>query len=332
MQAHGATIGMHTLYGVVAASPRFAQLCHVTAHYLADAMYASMGNLGEAMALCREGCSYACQHAVLTSYLRSLPEGSAPDLIRLCPRNPQHPHSLSQGHCTHGVGHGLAHYYHDPGKALTACLGLSLWWEQRQCSKGVLMEWSLDIVATQSPPADPVETLSPCRTVEPMNRNDCYYYFAPLVAWAADLSFPAMFAACKTVTPDNRGCFRGIGRSLGGVYLHQEGEVIRMCRSVSDNEAAHCLLGFLGILTNLTGIDRGMAFCREQTEALRARCAHDVGIAVHLRFTDEDRIAAECAKAGESQYAEACRKADIATWDPYAFPPSISNSSKAAGG
>src|SRR5207253_11372636 len=62
-------------------------LPYTTLFRSSEAMYARVGNVSEAMALCQEGCAYACQHAVLTAYLRQLPQEASPALARLCPKD-----------------------------------------------------------------------------------------------------------------------------------------------------------------------------------------------------------------------------------------------------
>src|SRR3989475_10977026 len=100
-------------------------------------MYARVGNVSEAMALCQEGCAYACQHAVLTAYLRQLPQEASPALARLCPKD-QLGDGRTYWQCAHGVGHGLAHHFSDVQQALTACKEFSLPLGRKFCALGVL--------------------------------------------------------------------------------------------------------------------------------------------------------------------------------------------------
>jgi len=310
MQAQGATIGMRTLYQVAGASPRFRDFCHVTVHGLGEAMYTRLGNVSEAMALCQEGCAYGCQHAVLMAYLRELPQGELPALPRLCPPDPHQLDALSHNHCAHGVGHGLEYYFKDMSHALSACKGFPLPWERKRCAQGVFMEHSIDIMRTQAPPATPGYHLGLCRTIEADLRNDCYYYLVHLVYWATGGSDPALFAACEAVpVSDQRGCYRGIGRALGTKYIGHEETLIRLCGSGPDSHATDCLLGFAGILAGALGIDRGFGFCAKLPGEARIRCSQEVGRAIKLRWAAEDRIAAECQKAGEGRYVRACVEA-----------------------
>ena len=307
MQAQGATLGMRTLYQVAGAAPRFRDFCHVTVHRLGETMYTRLGNVSEAMALCQDGCAYGCQHAVLMAYLRELPQGELPALPRLCPSDPQQLDSLSHNHCAHGVGHGLEYYFKDVSHALSACTGFPLPFEQKRCTQGVFMEHAIDIMRTQAPSSAPESHLGLCRTVGSDLRNDCYYYLVHLVYWAAGGSDPALFAACEAVPlSDQRGCYRGIGRALGTQYIGQEEKLIRLCGSAQNARATDCLLGFTGILAGALGIDRGLSFCAKLPGEARIQCSQEVGRAIKLRWAAEDRITAECQKAGEGRYVQAC--------------------------
>ena len=303
----GATLSMLTLYQLAEASKRFGNLCHATAHHISEIMFERVGSVTEAMALCREGCAYGCQHAVLTAYLRSLPSGAQPDLERLCPQNPQHLFSLSHSHCIHGIGHGLAHYLDDIQLALAVCDKFSLAWEQHFCAKGVFMEHSNKVALTQPPSKDHDRHLSLCRTMKSRVRNVCYYYLIQLVTLAGDGTTRSMFAACKNVPTANRGsCFLGIGRSLTNEYIEREDDLIRLCRTQEEEDAASCLLGFAGVVASFVDVDRGFRFCARLPENVRIRCTRDVGIAVRLHWAAEDRITSECRKARAARYVDAC--------------------------
>jgi hypothetical protein len=307
---------MLTLYQLADASKRFGNLCHATAHHIAEIMFERVGSVTEAMAFCREGCAYGCQHAVLTAYLRSLPSGAQPDLGRLCPRDPQHTFSLSHSHCTHGIGHGLAHYWNDVRLALAVCEQFPLAWEQRFCTKGVFMEQSFKVASTESPSRNPDRYLDLCRAVEPRFRDDCYYYLIQLVSWAANGATLPMFSACESVAESNRkACYLGIGRAIGGDHVDREDELIRVCRAQGGEHAAYCMLGFAGVVANFVSTDRGFSFCAKISQDVRRPCVHDVGVAVHLRWDDEDTIATECRKAGDSIYVDTCMNAQLDTGD-----------------
>jgi hypothetical protein len=306
VQTQGATIGMHALYRLAGVSERFAHLCHVTAHHLAETMYAQVENIGEAMALCQEQCSYACQHAVLTSYLRDLPQGTLPDLDRLCPQNPPHPYSLSHRQCTHGVGHGLVHHFSDIHEALSICKHFSLPWAQRRCTQGVFMESTIQ-AHTQASSVPAATHLSLCQTIEPRQRFDCYSYRISLVDWATGSSISAMVAACGTIpVMDRPGCYFGIGKVLSGLYIEREEELVGVCRFGESTYTTECLLGFVSILTNYTGLDRGFRFCARLPDDARMRCSERMGRVVRLQWTAPEQISIECKKAGESPYARAC--------------------------
>ena len=321
IRTQGPTIAMLTLYQLADASAGFGNSCHVTAHHLSEAMYARVGNVAEAMALCQEGCAYACQHAVLTAYLRQLPQGTPPDFERLCPQG-QHGDGLTHWQCAHGAGHGLVHHFSDVQQALTACKEFSLPLGRKFCALGVFMERSFEIVRTQSPPSDPRHHLKLCATVEPHLRSDCYYYFISLVSWASRGSVPAMFEACEALSDETKpGCYRGIGRTLLAQYVDREGEVIPACRSGKAVYAADCWLGFASNLATARGLDRGFTFCAKLPEEARIRCSKDLGVAIRLRWADSDRIAAECQKAGGSLYVRACIDVKLSAGEPILRSP-----------
>ncbi|HZC68252.1 MAG TPA: hypothetical protein VE201_06510 [Nitrospirales bacterium] len=312
---------MLTLYQLADASPGFANFCHVTAHHLSEAMYARVGNVSEAMALCHEGCAYACQHAVLTAYLRQLPQGASLALERLCPQD-QHGEGLLYWQCAHGVGHGLAHHFSDVHQALTACKEFSLPLGRKFCTLGVFMERSFEIVRTQPPPSDPRHHLNLCAAIEPHLRSDCYYYFISLVSWASSGSVPAMFEACKALAGETKtGCYRGIGRVLLTPYVDREDEVLPVCRSGQEAYASDCLLGFASNLATARGLDRGFGFCAKLPEEVRIRCSKDLGVAIRLRWAAKDRIAAECRKADESRYVRACLDVKLNAGEPFSLSP-----------
>ena len=316
LRTQGPTIAMLTLYQLADASTGFGNFCHVAAHHLSEAMYARVGNVSEAMALCQEGCAYACQHAVLTAYLRQLPQEASPALARLCPKD-QLGDGRTYWQCAHGVGHGLAHHFSDVQQALTACKEFSLPLGRKFCALGVFMERSFEIVKTQTPPSDPRHHLNLCAAVEPHLRSDCYYYFIALVSWASGGSVPAMFAACETLSSETKpGCYRGIGRALVAQYVEREDELIRLCRSKQEAYAADCLLGFASNLATARGLDRGFAFCAKLPEEARMRCSKDLGVAIQLRSATKDRIAAECQKARESLYIRACVDVKLNAGEP----------------
>ena len=321
IRTQGPTIAMLTLYQLADASAGFGNSCHVTAHHLSEVMYARVGNVAEAMALCQEGCAYACQHAVLTAYLRQLPQEAAPVLARLCPPD-QRGNGLTYWQCAHGVGHGLAHHFSDVQQALTACKEFSLPLGRKFCTLGVFMERSFEIVRAQTPPSDPRHHLKLCATVEPHLRSDCYYYFIALVSWASGGSVPAMFAACETLSGETKpGCYRGIGRALIAQYVEREDELMRLCRSGQEAYAADCLLGFASNLVTARGLDRGFAFCAKLAEEARIRCSKDLGVAIRLRWTAKDRIKAECRKAGEELYVRACVDVKLNAGEPILRTP-----------
>lgn len=307
LNTHGATLAMLTLFQLADNSKRFGDRCHVIAHRISEGMYSRVGNFSEAMALCKEGCAYGCQHTVLAAYLGGLPSGMPPDLGWLCPQNPQHLFSLDHAHCTHGVGHGLTYYLNDVQRALAVCEQFQLGWEQHFCAKGAFMEHANKIASTQLPSNNPDRYLGLCRTVIPRVRNVCYYYLIQLVSWAADGAMQPMFTACKNVsTPNRSACFLGIGRLLTNEYIEQEDELIRVCRTQEGEDAASCLLGFAGVIASFVDIDRGFRFCARLSGSVRIPCSRDIGIAVRLHWAEEDRISSECKKAGGAEYVTAC--------------------------
>ena len=312
LQTQGSTVGMLRLYQLAETSPRFAGLCHVTAHQLSELMYETVGNISEAMALCKEGCAHACQHAVLRTYLLHLPQGTLPDLREFCPRRTPDELSMSSWQCTHAVGHGLAHYYSDPHQALSSCRQFPLYWEHRRCIQGVFMELTVMTDDTHARSSPVPHTLHLCQTVKPDERFDCYNRLISLVGRGTGDATPRKFAACNAIPPSDRpGCYFGIGRSLPGSYLEREEEAARVCRSGDSTYTTDCLLGFASVLVNSTNLGRGFEFCGRLNHAARVRCAESMGRAVRLLSPRPDQVAAECAKAGEPVYVRACREVKI---------------------
>ncbi len=322
MQAQGPTLGMLALYQLAGASPRFADSCHVTAHHLADAMYDGVNNIAEAMALCQEGCAYACQHAVLMNYLRGLSKGTSPDLARVCPQDPQGANLFRQRQCAHGVGHGLTYYFQDVAAAVMVCKGFARASERSFCRKGVFMEHASTIARTQAPQSDPDRYFILCTTLESQERDDCYFYAINLVYWATGGSIPAVFAQCETLPVVNKSsCYRGIGHALAAPYLEQEDELIRLCQTGQAAYVAHCHIGFAGNFASFLGIDRGFGFCAKLPEEERTACAKQVGVVVQLRWAGEDRVASECGKAGAPGYVRACLDAMLDDGAPSSLTP-----------
>ena len=322
MQAQGPAIGMLALYQTAEASPAFANLCHVAAHHLSEVMYGMLGNVSEAMALCREGCTYGCQHAVLKTHLRGLPPDTVPDFERLCPHDPQRLYSYQQWNCTHGVGHGLAHYFADVSQALSACNRFSLSLERRRCAQGVFMEHALEIVRTQAPPSAPGHHLALCAAVEAQQRRDCYLHFITLVYWATGGSVPAMFIECqKVASADQAGCYWGIGRGLAALYIEREDELPTVCRTGSAAFTDECILGFASVLVNVKGLDRGFGFCGKLAEEVRIRCVERMGQWTRLLRENKEEAATECRKAGAPRYVQACLSAKFDGEEPSTFAP-----------
>ena len=312
LHSKGPAEGMRTLYQLAEASPRFANLCHETAHRVSELMYESLGNIHDAMALCRTDCAYACQHAVIRSYLRGLPQGTLPELGRLCPRHHPDEHSMDLWQCTHGVGHGLAHYFPDVHHALATCRQFSAYWDHRRCVQGVFME-SVVITSRAHESSPPVQDpLQVCRTLEPDEQFDCYNLLIKLVGLEAGDPVPSRFAACDAIPPEHRaGCYFGIGRLLTGTYLEREEELIRVCHTGDPTFSTECLLGFSAALVNSTNLDRGFEFCRKLDHGAQIRCAESMGRAVRIRWSERDRVAIECTKAGAPAYVRACREVDM---------------------
>ncbi len=312
LHTQGSTIGMRTLYELTEASPRFASLCHVTAHRISELMYESVGNIPDAMGLCQNGCAYACPHAVIRSYLRSLPQATPPDVRQLCPHQTREDSSITQWHCTHGVGHGLAHYFPDFRQALSACRQFPLYWEHRRCIQGVFMELTIMAADTHVPSSQAPPTLALCRTVEPDERFDCYNRLISLVGRDTEDPTPLKFRACNAIPPPDRpGCYFGIGRSVSESYFEREEELTRVCRSGDTAYETECLLGFVSVLINYTNPGRGLEFCGRLHYEARMRCTESMGRAIHFRWPDQDRVAIECAKAGTATYVRACRDVTI---------------------
>ena len=216
--------------------------------------------------------------------------------------------------CTHGVGHGLAHYYHDLTQGLSACKGFPVLWEQRNCDQGLFMEYANEVVRTPARLSNPGDYLSPCEAGEPHQRYDCYHYLISLVYWASGGSVQATFAECeKTRSTDKSGCYSGIGRGLFGQYIEREDELVRVCRSGDDAYATDCDLGFLGVLVNFTSLDRGFGFCAKLSEEARTRCSEKMGWIVRLYQPTKEAIQAECRKAGAPPYIQTCLDAKLNT-------------------
>lgn len=312
LRSKGPAAGMLALYQLAETSPRFANLCHDTAHRIGELMYESLGNVHEAMALCRKGCAYACQHAVIRSYLRGLPRGTLPELGQLCPRDRPDAHSVDLWHCTHGVGHGLAHYFPDVHQALATCRQFSDYWDHRRCVQGVFME-SVIITsrASESSPPGP-QPLRLCQTVKPDEQFECYNLLIKLVGLNAGDPVPGRFTACDALPPEHRpACYFGIGRLLTGTHLEREGELIRVCHTGDPTFAAECLLGFTAALVNSTNLDRGFEFCGKLDHGARIRCAESMGRAIRIRWSQREQVAIECAKAGAPAYVHACREVNM---------------------
>lgn len=175
-------------------------------------------------------------------------------------------------------------------------------------------------------PASPVpHTLSLCQTVKPDEQFDCYNLLIKLVGLEAGNPVPSRFTACNAIPPSHRpGCYFGIGRLSSRSYIEREEDLIRMCHTGDPTYVTECLLGFAAALVNATNLGRGFDFCGKLHHDPRMRCTEGMGRAVRIRWPDQDRVANECAKAGEPAYVQACREVKLT---PDALRPDIRKTS-----
>jgi len=184
------------------------------------------------------------------------------------------------------------------------------------------MEFTINVARAQSSDRPPARHLSVCQTVKPDEYFDCYNFLIGLVGLNSGDSVPAMFAACREILPSDRpGCYFGIGRGLTSLYVEKEDDLIRVCGSGESAFSTDCVVGFASVLVNFTSLDRGFHFCGKLNHAARIRCTEKMGIAIRLRWSDRDRIAVGCEKAGEPAYVQVCRDVKITPEKPQTEAP-----------
>ena len=294
--------------------------CHQTSHHLGMWVYDYTQNFDKAFGVAEMLCGGGPIHGVIqqffvTEYLE-IKEILDDDLLEICPKTSEQPHSIMRWQCLHGIGHGLlAVSDYDVFSSLEKCEIFEPGWEQLSCSKGVFMQNVVYNFDTGGGNFMEDDKLFPCNKVEEKFVPACYHYHASYILKKNDFEMYSSFGDCDEILPVEfvKYCYHGMGRQAEIDIKGSMQRAVTLC-TAGKQAIFHsdCLRGMLMTIINRDeNPDIGFQFCRSLPTEFKADCYDGLGKWIQmLKPTLEERKKL-CSNSESSTYSEICISANL---------------------
>jgi len=234
-------------YGLALSSGLSRTSFHSIGHTIGEVLYEREGK--KALVTCADSFEWGCIHQVVGRLFTEKGNQSLSELKMICS---QYALPNEREQCEHGVGHGVAFAYaYDHSKVndmLRECDSVSVTRpisRNNSCHAGLFMELNNYYMTMEYEgfngrpvPEDPFEL---CRKVSTRYlQNICTYWMEPWVhgrvydfVYTLEV-FQKLGALCRSAEgPLRKGCFEGVGRSVGVNAKFAPEYVIRLCEAAS---------------------------------------------------------------------------------------------------
>ncbi|MEX2458572.1 MAG: hypothetical protein WD770_06260, partial [Actinomycetota bacterium] len=316
----GTRAGLDLLERRVEERPALRGMSHQYVHALGRYVYETSDDPARAFGSCDDRFEGGCYHGVLQGYFEDNPGFTAGDVAGLCDELGADAGLDLEWQCLHGLGHGLTLFFdHEVNRPLEYCDALGSNWDRRSCYGGVFMEnviWGQALRSGQETiPGAAVlsdDPQYPCNQVDEAYRNDCWLMQSSTILDLVGWDFAAAFAECVRA-PDAyvTTCHESMGRDIAGYTLHEVDRAAELCLLADDTWVAHCFSGAARQFVDWYA-ETGPAFelCAAAPSGREWLCHSAVAQTADFYWRgDQERLRAECAKAGDRRWIESCEQA-----------------------
>ncbi len=343
----GARTALDSLQVIAERDSVIARQGHQLAHSVGRFVSRMGGNDPALLADCRPLFMAGCYHGVIEAYMASLPEVDPAGAAALCTtlESPERP-TIEVRECAHGLGHGLlTRLGYSFDASLAVCDAFPTVVLREECYDGVFMQnlvrgeglpssggvgeghdhggmdhgamdhggMDHDAVAAGSAEAHFMsDDLSyPCNRVGEAYQGACWSYQTVAIGTLLqDWGEPALHGCEMAPERAQVRCYAGYGKQSMTWLGRDPSTLIASCQRAPALYVDACLDGVVeGMVDAEWGPDGALSFCSAVDVAGRdaAPCYRGLGKRVALLWTEPERNASVCRKAGDVRGQESCR-------------------------
>jgi hypothetical protein len=316
----GAVAGLDLLEDVAAQDEEVQALAHQYVHSLGRFVYDSSDTPAAAFSSCDMRFESGCYHGVLQGYFEEHSDFTGQDVSQLCsgPIATDSSKNL-KFQCLHGLGHGLSLFFdHNLLRPLRYCDFLVEEWERSSCYGGAFME-NIVWAQTVTDPQAGVQGESliredpqyPCDALADRYKGTCYFIQSSVFLYLNEFDFSEAFTQCGMAPADYIDfCYMSMGRDIAGYTLQDPDESLDLCLLGEPARLGACLHGVAQTMVNIEATtDEAFRFCALAPRQGQERCYQGIGEFVSSLSYDSGDRKAECSKAGDPRWIDACSKA-----------------------